>query len=227
METTVTKKLMRVISRKTDDTIELFLAPLENMEKVILRRALLRVLESTSGLRGISLDHIEEIVDLIRSGSTGSRVSLPDGVRATKSYSILTITSSAQKKLREYTLEIPGETILKEAGLVLIASIADERTNLGDGKSEAAFNFDALTFPLRIRARRPGDFFYPFGLGERKKIQDFFVDEKVPRDMRDTVPLLFSGDDLIWIVGHRIDDRYRVSPPNRRILKILIKKARS
>jgi tRNA(Ile)-lysidine synthase len=226
MEIAVTKSLMRLISRKTGDRIELFLSPLENMEKVILRRALIRAIEETRGLRGIGLEHIEEIISLIRTGSSGSRIYLPGGIRVIKDYSTLIITSAAPRKLGEHVLQVPGETVLKESGLVLISSVGDDSTGTGDGKTEAAFDFDMLRFPLKVRSRQAGDFFYPSGFGKRKKLQDYFVDEKVPRDIRDTVPLLLSGEDILWVVGYRMDDRYRISPSCARTLKIIIKMAK-
>ncbi|VAX33448.1 tRNA(Ile)-lysidine synthetase [hydrothermal vent metagenome] len=226
MEIAVTKSLMRLISRKTGDKIELFISPLENMEKVILRRALIRAIEETRGLRGIGLEHIEEIISLIRTGSSGSRIYLPGGLRVIKDYSTLIITSAAPRKLGEHVLQVPGETVLKESGLVLISSVNDDSAGTGDGKTEAAFDFDMLRFPLKVRSRQAGDFFYPSGFGKRKKLQDYFVDEKVPRDTRDTVPLLLSGEDIIWVVGYRMDDRYMISPSCARTLKIIVKMAK-
>ncbi len=226
MEIAVTKSLMRLISRKTVDKIELFLSPLENMEKVILRRALIRAIEETRGLRGIGFEHIEEIISLIGTGSSGSRIYLPGGIRVIKDYSTLIITSAEPQKLGEHLLQVPGETVLREAGLVLISSVSNDSTGTGDGKTEAAFDFDMLRFPLKVRSRQAGDFFYPSGFGRRKKLQDYFVDEKVPRDMRDSVPLLLSGEDIIWVVGYRMDDRYRISPSCARTLKIIVKPAK-
>jgi tRNA(Ile)-lysidine synthase len=223
MEKQVTTSLIRVVSRRTEDTVELFLAPLQNMERVILRRVLIRAIGDTKGLRRIGFDHIEEIISLVNSGIPGSRVYLPDGIRAITGYSTITITSAQPEVLGEYTLKVPGETVLREAGLVLISTTGDYEGAAGDGRTEATFEMDSLRFPLRIRRRRPGDYFYPYGFGKRKKIQDYFVDEKVPRDMRDSVPLLVSGSDIIWVVGYRTDDRYRVSPSSRVVLKIRLR----
>lgn len=226
MEIAVTKSLMRLISRKTRDKIELFISPLEHMEKVILRRTLIRAIEETRGLRGIGLEHIEEIISLIKTGSSGSRIYLPGGIRVIKDYSTLVITSAPPRKLGEHVLQVPGETVLKEAGLVLISSVNDDSTGTGDGKTEAAFDFDMLRLPLRVRSRQAGDFFYPAGFGKRKKLQDYFVNEKVPRDLRDTVPLLLSGEDIIWVVGYRMDDRYRIKSSSARALRITVKMAK-
>ncbi len=222
----VHKALMRLISRKTSDTVELFLSPLEALDRVILRRALLRVIDETRGLRSIKMENIEYIIDLIKKGSSGDRIYLPGGIRAIRGYSTLVITSKKPQRIEECELKVPGETLIKEAGVVLIATIEENVGSYGDGKEVACFDIDSLRFPLKIRARKEGDFFYPFGLGKRKKLQDFFVDEKVPRDIRDSVPLLISGEDIIWVVGYRTDERYRVGPSADRVLKITVRLSR-
>ena len=74
---------------------------------------------------------------------------------------------------------------------------------------QALFDYDKMGPFLTLRNRRPGDWFCPAGMGgKRKKLQDYFVDEKVPRRKRDTVPLLCSGEDILWVVGLRTDDRF-------------------
>jgi tRNA(Ile)-lysidine synthase len=77
-----------------------------------------------------------------------------------------------------------------------------------------------------VRHRTDGDFFYPSGFGRKRKIQDFFVDQKVPRDERDIVPLILSANDIIWVTGYRGDDRFRVTENTKRVLKLEIKQIR-
>ncbi len=217
---TVTKKLMKMISRKTDEKIELFIAPMEVMDTVILRRVLRRAIEETRGLRGIGYIHIEAIMRLIRSGSPGNRLYLPKGVRVIREYSLLIITSAPPQKIKEYELRPPAELAIREAGLVVRAFIGETAPDSGDGKSSVVLDADAVRFPLTVRSRRNGDFFFPLGFGKRKKLQDFFVDEKVPRDERDSVPVVLSGDDIVWIAGHRADERFRITDRTRSFLKL-------
>lgn len=72
------------------------------------------------------------------------------------------------------------------------------------------FDADALGLDLRVRHRRDGDRFMPLGLGGVKKLQDYFVDAGVPQPARDVIPLLMSGDEIAWIVGHATSDRTAV-----------------
>jgi tRNA(Ile)-lysidine synthase len=224
-EILVTKILMKMITRKTDKSIELFLAPMVAMDTVLLRRVLRRAIDETKGLRGISLIHIEDIMELIKSGKSGDRVYLPGDMRAIKSYATLFITSEKPHRLDTYTLESPGETVLKESSMVLVSKIIniDDIADYGNGKTAAALDADKLSFPLTIRARMPGDYFYPAGFGKRKKVQDYFVDGKIPRDERDSTPLLINNNEIVWVIGHRVDERYKIDKNTKRVLKFEIK----
>ncbi len=73
----------------------------------------------------------------------------------------------------------------------------------------AVLNPRLLQRPLSLRGWRPGDRFRPLGMSGEKKLQDFFVDAKVPRQERGRIPLLFAGDRIAWVVGHRIAEDFR------------------
>ncbi|MFA4827886.1 MAG: tRNA lysidine(34) synthetase TilS [Thermodesulfovibrionales bacterium] len=227
LELIVTKTLMKLIPKKTDKTIELFLVPLENMDRVILRRVLRRAIDAVKGLRGISFIHIEDIIGLIKNGDSGDRLYLPKGIRVIKGYSTLILTSDLPVKLGTYSLEVPGEVILREAGILIKSSIEEHRAEgKAQEKSVAIFDADKVKAPLTIRARKNGDFFYPAGFGKKKKLQDFFVDEKAPRDERDKIPLVLSGENIVWIAGYRGDERFKITSDTKKIVLLEIKPAR-
>jgi tRNA(Ile)-lysidine synthase len=192
------------------------------MDRVILRRVLRRAVEETRGLRGIGFVHVEDIVGLIARGKPGDRLYLPGGIRAIKKYSTLSITSEPPARLGEHVLEAEGTEVMKEAGLAITASFTSQAVQC-NGRTRAVFDGDRVAFPLTIRARRPGDFFYPLGFGRRKKLQDYFVDEKVPRDERDRVPIVTSGGEVLWVAGYRADERLKPSEDTKRFLVLEIK----
>ncbi len=221
LEIIVTKTLMRLISRKSDSSIELFLSPMETLEKSLLRRVLRRAIDATSGLRGISYVHVEDIIELITNGKSGDRIIMPKGLRAIRNYATLQLTLDVPGSFTEHILSVPGEIIIQEQGMIIEAEIINEEIE-SDGRSTALFDLQALSLPLNIRPRQKGDFFYPRGLGKKKKLQDFFVDEKVPRDLRNAVPIVLSGNDIIWIAGYRADERSRPTEKTEKILKLII-----
>jgi tRNA(Ile)-lysidine synthase len=81
---------------------------------------------------------------------------------------------------------------------------------------------DALSMgtELTLRTWEDGDSFVPFGMAERKKVSDFFIDEKIPLFEKRTIPILVSDGEIVWICGKRLDDRFRVTPQTQKILKL-------
>ena len=84
----------------------------------------------------------------------------------------------------------------------------------------AYIDFNALDRDLTIRPPRPGDRIQPLGMIHKKKLSDFFIDARIDKSERGAIPLLLCGDEVVWIVGHRIAHPARVRPATRRILRI-------
>ena len=86
--------------------------------------------------------------------------------------------------------------------------------------SRACLAMEQLRFPLEIRFARQGDRFYPVGARGPKKLKDFFIDSKVPRAERAFVPLVVSGTDIVWVVGYRIAEPFKVCPDTQHVLSL-------
>ncbi len=84
-------------------------------------------------------------------------------------------------------------------------------------KNFAALDYDKLKFPLKLRKWKEGDSFCPYGMIGNKKISDYLIDIKTPLHNKEDVLVLLSGDDIIWVVNHRPDNRYAISPSTRNI----------
>jgi tRNA(Ile)-lysidine synthase len=80
---------------------------------------------------------------------------------------------------------------------------------IGTSSDDAYLNFSHLIYPLTLRTTKPGDYFYPLGLGKKKKISKFLIDKKIPLHKKKDVWVLCSGPHIIWVVGHRIDTRFK------------------
>lgn len=208
----VTKALMRLMSRKSESRVELFCNPMEILNIVLLRRALRAAIDTVRDLKGLEFEHIDEIIKLIKRGKPGDRIYLPKGIRAIKGYSTLIITAEPPVKLSTYVLDRPGTVFLKEISTYLTVSEVprEELTDFGNQREVIYVDSDKVKFPITVRARKAGDYFYPFGFGKRKKLQDFFVDQKVPRDERDSIPIVESDGKIVCVVGMRLDDRFKI-----------------
>jgi tRNA(Ile)-lysidine synthase len=82
---------------------------------------------------------------------------------------------------------------------------------------------EVLKFPLTVRQWQEGDYFYPFGMKEKKKLSKFFKDEKLSLIEKENLLLLCSGDDIVWVINRRPDDRFKVTESTKKILKIILK----
>jgi tRNA(Ile)-lysidine synthase len=115
-------------------------------------------------------------------------------------------------------LTVPGETRI--GGWLIEASLLDGKPALPESAREATLDVDALAGGLRVRRRRAGDRFRPLGLPGEKKLQDVFVDAKVSRQQRDSVPVVCDGAGIVWVAGYRIADRVKVTRSTRRVLRL-------
>ena len=88
----------------------------------------------------------------------------------------------------------------------------------------ACLDLEKLQFPLLIRNWQQGDYFQPLGMTGFKKVSDFFIDEKIPVHEKENTWLLCSGNKIVWIMGHRIDNRFKVTPKSKMVLQIEIQR---
>jgi tRNA(Ile)-lysidine synthase len=124
----------------------------------------------------------------------------------------------------ETTYLVTADDLLDEAinypvnlGFEILHEIPAE---FADPANTAFIDYDKLDFPLLIRKWCRGDFFYPMGMTQRKKLSDFFTDQKFSSIHKERQWLLCSGKDIVWVIGHRIDDRFKITSSSRKILKI-------
>jgi len=94
---------------------------------------------------------------------------------------------------------------------ISIKFIVSDKIQIENKKSIAYFDLEKLSFPLTIRKWKEGDVFHPLGMKGKKKLSDFFIDEKWSRFEKEECLLLCNKDEIIWVIGHRISDKYKIS----------------
>ncbi|MBX2828994.1 MAG: tRNA lysidine(34) synthetase TilS [Flavobacteriaceae bacterium] len=114
--------------------------------------------------------------------------------------------------------EIPSSTTQMETPIILSFSEAD-RFEITNGYT-VFLDDETLRFPLSLRKWEEGDSFYPFGMKGKKKLSKFFKDEKLSLVAKENCWLLCSGDQIVWVVGYRMDDRFKVTRQTKKIVRI-------
>jgi tRNA(Ile)-lysidine synthase len=178
----------------------------------------------SGGLWGISNRHVALVRGLAMSSRPSARVDLPGGVTARRHYDELIFSRRAAEGPQDfcYRLEGPGNYRLERLGCVFRLTEVEESGQgiMPPSTNTAFFDAEKIRYPLMVRNFRPGDRFVPHGMEGRKKLKDFFIDRKIPREMRPRLPLLVQGETIIWVCGYRTDNRFRIRPETRRVLRV-------
>ena len=183
---------------------ELFLEK-ELMQSYVIRMVLERAADKKQDLTAF---HVESILSLGK-GRTGASVSLPGGVLASQVYGDLYVR-----------LPDSGEAPLKELELDIFPW---ENQQIPEKTYTKWFDYDKIKSSLEIRHRKPGDFLTIADTGGRKKLKDYFIDCKIPREEREKVTLLAEGSHILWVVGYRISQYYKVTSQTKTVLKVHVK----
>jgi len=202
---------------------------LRDLPAALQRRVLRMALAEVRGdLRRITLPHVEKVLQMVRETRGPRSLNLPDALLLRLEGGLLRIGAPAPGKndlggpCREALCPVPGAISLPSLDLHLRARLVPVdglHAALQDAGSNRAFlDADLLPGPLLIRPRRTGDRFVPLGAPGSRKVKSFLIDRKIPVDERGMIPLVLSGDRIAWIVGHQIDDRFKVTANTRRIL---------
>ena len=191
------------------------------MQRYLLRLAI----ENAGGnLKDIEARHIEELMQVLHK-PVGKQISLPYGLFFTIDYGRYLLGKDLSTippfpvLTGEHLIKIPGKTVIP--GWSIKASIIkpDELT-AGDNSFIAHFDYDKIGDTLIVRSRQRGDHFQPLGMKETKKIGQFMIDARIPRDWRDRIPIVISRDSILWVTGYRIDERVKMTDSIKRILRL-------
>ena len=192
-----------------------------------LRRRILRIAiaEVFGEVTDLYFNHFESMLNLIDGEAPNSALDLPNGGAFRRAYNRILIQKSTDIHTPfEYEVAVPGHTALPLLDAEMIATVVEHPMNhteadkFPDGKFQAVFDLDRLQLPLMLRQRRDGDRFHPFGLQGTKKLKDLLIDAKIPRQERERVPVLMSEAEIIWVVGYRTSEPFKIRTDTKRRL---------
>jgi tRNA(Ile)-lysidine synthase len=185
----------------------------------VLRKALEKLSKSS-----LNLDY-KDFIKINKLLYNKGKIEIRGGIEAVSASGKLVFLNKKPLKPYNIKLNLNGDTLIN--GLLFRAKIL-YNIPVFKGEGTACLDLDKISKPVSVRTRRNGDRFYPLGMEKSKKLQDFFVDMKVPGYNRGEVPILSdSKGRIIWIAGLRIDDRFKVTPKTSRVLQVKFIKEQS
>jgi tRNA(Ile)-lysidine synthase len=194
----------------------------ESMWRYILRSAYKTLVGDSQGL---THRHLQALVDLVGSRSTGTIIHLPRGIRAKRGYGVVELFGEKphpRPKQVEMAVLVPGLTPVPDLGGLLetqLISLEDVPSDLRAADASVAFfDMEKISHPLKIRVRKDGDRIQPFGLDGTKKLKDVLIELKVPHEQRDRLPVLADSKGILWVAGLKRSGRAKILPGTREVL---------
>lgn len=186
-----------------------------------LRFSLLRLTieKLNTSLKNISSTHIVSADDFLLSETASGEVELPQGTVIVKGYDTFLVTKKSELELEfSYNIQSPGKWSFPEFSVSIEYIKTDELAE--NDESVAYFDPETVSFPIEVRNFKPGDRFSPLGMTTSKKLQDYFTDIKLPKFLRSRVPIFISKDEIMWLGGIRLDNRFKVTDKKKEVLMI-------
>lgn len=156
---------------------------------------------------------------------TGARLALPGGISVwSEREEVVFGRFREQGALPQVKLNLSGTTVLPEWGLQFTLEDVPVPAGplLAEDRSTEVLDASLLADGLSVRQWQPGDRFHPLGGPGTRKLQDFFVDSGVPGAARHRVPVVVSGDRIVWVAGHRLDHRFKLRPETTTALRLTV-----
>lgn len=165
-----------------------------------------------------SPEQIPEVLKLM-NGESGS-VIYSSSHRVIRHRDFLVITTNAAPTADLILIEAIPTTIETEQGTFLF-SLKDAGEKVADDRDLALLDFDKVNLPLVLRTRREGDYFYPLGMGmKKKKLKKFLIDKKLGLHEKESIRILESDKHILWVVGQRIDERFKLNAHTTKVLRV-------
>lgn len=204
-----------------DDFIKIDNKKFQKLDLSLKRRLIRKAIDYFNrDLREYPLEHIDKVISL-ENKKTGKEIELPFNLIAVKDKNKIIIEKKGVE-IPNFYIEIPDIGSYELAGMKIELTLVEKISKVKDIFT-SFFDYDKIEFPIKFRKPKFGEKFKPLGLKEEKKIQDFFVDNGIPKSVRWNLPILLDKkDDILWIVGVRISDDYKVTNLTKRVICIKI-----
>ncbi len=217
----VEKNFSECLISKDQERIILDINTLKNYSKGIRSRILRNSIEHIKGNKiDVERKHIDYLDGFMLKKETGKSIDLGNNVVGETSYDKLIIRNKDRIKDFVYNLK-KGTNFIQEINISIKVS-QNGNNSINEDKNSILIDSDKIKGKLKVRNRQNGDKFQPLGMKGSKKIKDYFIDEKIPAKLRDEIPLVCDDENIIWIVGYRMNHNYRITEKTLNTIKIEI-----
>lgn len=197
------------------------------LQKIIVRQALVK---SGVGLKDITSKHIQDICSLANK-SVGKTIQLPYGWQGKTGYKTICITS-LRKHSETYHGNVPNPNFQMDISIFPYPYVEQRQQmeEMGKNKKNVKFpenqytkwfDYDTIKDEVVLRTRNTGDRIQVNPMGS-KKLKDYMIDAKIPKELRDTIPVVASGNQILWVVGYRISEAFKVTAQTKTIMQITL-----
>lgn len=217
------EKLCRLSAVMYGQEVQILKLAFEQGDEVLRIPVLQKCVEYLSGsLVNITEEHLEKLGALFAM-QTGKEIHLPYGITAVRTYEGIRMFFREEKGQTE-PVEITGEGTYDFGGVTFRVSVEawDESKIFPIKNYTKCFDYDKIIDKVFLRNRGLGDYLEINKNHGRKSLQDYLVNEKVPKDERDRVILLACGSHILWVVGKRISEYYKVTKETKKVLKVQV-----
>ncbi|WIF95661.1 tRNA lysidine(34) synthetase TilS [Caminicella sporogenes] len=225
----MTNEIFNEISQICNNGISLDTNKFRTLHISMQRRVIRKAIEKLKGnLKEIGLVHIEKVIELVKNYKVGLRSDLPGHIIVELGYNSINVKKQNEKIQSrlgefEYSIKIGESVYIKELNSIVESSIISKEDICFCGKNMIFIDMDKVKGDLIIRNRKNGDRFVPLGMKGSKKLKDFFIDKKVPKDYRDRIPIVCDEQGIIWVVGYRMSEKYKINSDTVKVIKLVYK----
>lgn len=141
--------------------------------------------------------------------------------RLIRNRDFLIITANTPQRADFYPIAETTTEIETSEGSFTFENLQKPPKDLASGAHIALIDADKIEAPLILRRRKAGDYFYPLGMGmKKKKISRYLTDLKLPLHLKESLWVLEANQRIVWLAGHRLDERFKITPATKNILKL-------
>ena len=204
------EKLKMAISERRGEEVRF---PVKRLSQLANRAFLFEIIKEY----GFGEKQVDEVAKLLHSDSGKFTANESHQIIRHRNWIVIAPKASTAETV---AMEEGQEEVRFSGGILYAKQKKGKGLTLGKERLVAKLDAGEITYPLLIRKWTPGDYFYPLGMRKKKKLARFFIDQKLSKNQKESIWVVESGKRIAWIIGLRIDDRFKVSPSTASVLQL-------